>query len=83
VCSSDLTRAATLAEALLKAGAFNAMQLDIHQYYAHFYTYHSNTDPNTSGSFQLTGERLVAEMVYNPHLYLTPNPRDFFYLTDH
>jgi hypothetical protein len=77
------TTAATLAEALLKAGAFDAMQLDINQFYAHFYTYHSNTDPNTSGTFQLTGERLVAEMVYNPHLYLTPNPRDFFYLTDH
>jgi hypothetical protein len=77
------TSAATLAESLQKAGAYMAMQLDIHQFYAHFYTYQPNNDPNTSATFQLTGDRLVAEMADNPHLYLTPNPRDFFYLTSH
>jgi hypothetical protein len=73
------TSAAILAEALQNAGAYNAMQLDINQYYAHFYTYQPASDP-TQG-FQLTGARLVEEMINNPHLYLTPNPRDFFYLT--
>ena len=77
------TSAATLAEAMQKAGAYMAMQLDIHQFYAHFYTYQTNTDPNTSATFQLVGDKLVAEMINNPHLYLTPNPRDFFYLTSH
>jgi hypothetical protein len=79
------TTVATLAGSLQQAGAYMAMQLDIHQYYAHFntYTYQPNTDPNTSASYQLIGERLVQEMVYNPHLYLTPNTRDFFYLTSH
>ncbi|MCL4530310.1 MAG: phosphodiester glycosidase family protein [Chloroflexi bacterium] len=73
------TSAATLAEALQNAGAYNAMQLDINQYYAHFYTYTPASDP--SQEFSMTGEPLLAEMIYNPHLYLTPNVRDFFYLT--
>ena len=77
------TSAATLAEGLKQAGAYMAMQLDIHQFYAHFYLYRANDDPNTSAAFPLVGDRLVAEMVDNPHLYLTPNPRDFFYLTTH
>lgn len=75
------TPASTLAEALQNAGAYNAMQLDINQYYAHFVTYQPVSDPATSQGFQLMGERLVEEMTNNPHLYLTPNPRDFFYLT--
>jgi hypothetical protein len=53
------TTASTLAEALLKAGSFSAMQLDIHQFYAHFYTYRPNTDPNTTGTYQLIGDPLV------------------------
>ncbi len=77
------TTAATLAESLQKAGSYYAMQLDIHQYYAHFETYQPNTDPNTSPTFQLTADRLLLEMTDNPQQYLTPNPRDFFYLTTH
>ncbi len=73
------TSASTLAEALQNAGAYNAMQLDINQYYAHFYTYTPANDP--SQGFTMTGAPLLAEMIYNPHLYLTPNVRDFFYLT--
>ncbi len=73
------TSAATLAEALQNAGAYNAMQLDINQYYAHFYTYAPASDP--SQRFPMTGEPLLAEMIYNPHLYLAPSVRDFFYLT--
>lgn len=75
------TSAATLAEALQKAGAYNAMQLDINQYYAHFDTYQSVNDPTASQGFSVTGDRLLEEMINNPHLYLTPNVRDFFYLT--
>ncbi len=72
--------AATLAEALQKAGAYNAMQLDINQFYAHFYTY-APSDPSSSDGFTLTGQRLLDQMINNPHLYLTPYARDFFYLT--
>ena len=77
------TSAVTLAEGLKEAGAYMAMQLDINQYYAHFYTYQAEGAPNASAAIQMTGNRLVAEMVNNPHLYLTPYPRDFFYLTTH
>jgi hypothetical protein len=77
------TSAAILAEALQHAGAYMAMQLDINQFYAHFYTYQylPTGDPAATQNFQLTGDRLLKEMINNPHLYLTPNPRDFFYLT--
>jgi hypothetical protein len=67
----------TLAQALKDAGAYSAMQLDINQYYAHFETY----QPNTSGSFKLEAERLLDKMINERHIYLFPNPRDFFYLT--
>jgi hypothetical protein len=77
------TTAATLAEALLKAGSSEAMQLDIHQFYAHFYTYRANTDPNTLAKYQLVGDPLLEEMLFNPYIYLIPSPRDFFYLTSH
>jgi len=76
------TSVATLAEALQKAGAYMAMQLDINQYYAHFDTYQPTDSSSTSQGFRFTGERLVNEMINNPHLYLLPYPRDFFYLTD-
>jgi len=58
------------------------MQLDINQYYAHFDTYQPTDSSSTSQGFRFTGERLVNEMINNPHLYLLPYPRDFFYLTD-
>jgi len=74
------TSAGTLADAFLQAGAYNAMQLDINQFYAHFYTYQPG-NPETSGGFDFTGQRLLDQMINNPHLYLTPNVRDFFYLT--
>jgi len=73
------TPAEILADAFLKAGAYNAMQLDINQFYAHFYIYQPGDA--SPGNFLLTGERLLDQMINNPHLYLTPNPRDFFYLT--
>ncbi len=63
-----------LAEALQKAGASDAMQLDVNQYYAHFVTY------STAGG-KLQASRLLEQMMDVPELYLTPSVRDFFYLT--
>ncbi len=68
------TNAEFMAEALQKAGAYNAMQLDINQYYAHFVTY-----APANGS--LEAERLLQEMIDEKQIYLTPQVRDFFYLT--
>lgn len=68
------TNAEFLAEALQKAGAYMAMQLDINQYYAQFDTYSQiNNRP--------VGQRLLDQMTDNPKLFLTPDVRDFFYLT--
>ena len=75
------TSARTLADAFFQAGAYNAMQLDINQFYAHFYIYQPVSNPAASQGFLMTGERLLDQMINNPHLYLTPNVRDFFYLT--
>jgi hypothetical protein len=75
------TTAQTFSQAFHDAGAYSAMQLDINQFYAHFNTYQPVNNPAASQGFQLTGQRLLDEMINNPHLYLTPNTRDFFYLT--
>jgi hypothetical protein len=74
------TSAEILAKALMEAGSYNAMQLDINQFYAHFFAYQPG-DSSISKGFRLTGKRLVDQMINNPHLYLTPNERDFFYMT--
>ncbi len=74
------TDAQFLAEALQKAGAYNAMQLDINQYYAHFETYGAGDVANSTGS-QLQAQKLLQEMIDERQLYLTPSVRDFFYLT--
>ncbi len=70
------TNAEFLAEALQKAGAYNAMQLDINQYYAHFVTFAA-----ASSGGGLQAERLLQEMIDERQLYLTPQVRDFFYVT--
>ena len=63
-----------LAQALQQAGAYWGMQLDINQYYAQFMAYsHANGT--------LTGQRLLDQMTNKPSMYITPNIRDFFYLT--
>lgn len=67
-----------LAEALQRAGADNAIQLDINQYYSHFVTY---ADVMVNGESQLQAERLLEQMINTRRLYLDPSPRDFFYLT--
>ncbi len=63
-----------LADALQQAGACNAMQLDIHQYYAHYVTY-------SNGGNGPQASPLLEQMLDIPELYLTPSVRDFFYLT--
>lgn len=63
-----------LAEALLKAGAYEAMQLDINQYYAQFMAY-------SQVNGQPVGEHLVDQMENRPQQFLTPAVRDFFYVT--
>jgi hypothetical protein len=67
----------TLAQALLNAGAYNAMQLDINQHYAHFATYQSTGN----ASSPLKAVQLLDQMESDPSLYLTPHSRDYFYLT--
>jgi len=74
------TNAQFLAEALRQAGAYNAMQLDINQYYAHFVTYSSSAAANAGGG-EPFAQPLLQQMTDVKNLYLSPNPRDFFYLT--
>lgn len=64
-----------LAASMVAAGAYQAMQLDINNYYVHF------------TSFEVQNGKLVAdpllpkEMVANVDRYLGSFPRDFFYVT--
>jgi hypothetical protein len=75
------TTAKFLAEALQRAGAYMAMQLDINQYYAHFVTYSStNNLPLTPGG-PMIAQPLLDKMIDIRKLFLVPYPRDFFYLT--
>jgi hypothetical protein len=68
------TNAEFLAEALLKAGAYTAMQLDINQYYAEFISYSQFND-------QVVSQHLLDQMTIIPDQFLAPEVRDFFYLT--
>ncbi len=70
-----------LARALQAAGASDAMQLDINQYYAHFVTYSPANEASSASAGGLQAQRLLEQMINIRHLYLTPYPRDFFYLT--
>lgn len=71
------TSIGTMAEALLQAGAYNAMQLDINQHYSHFVTYQPTGNPGKP----LAAVQLLDQMEKDPSLYLTPHSRDYFYLT--
>jgi hypothetical protein len=75
------TSAQFLAEALQKAGAYMAMQLDINQYYAHFVTYLNANNSASAAGDQLIVEPLLDKMIAVRNLFLVPYPRDFFYLT--
>jgi len=71
------TTVETLTQALRDAGAYNAMQLDINQHYAHFVTYQSTDKPNSP----LKAVQLLDQMESDPTLYLVAHSRDYFYLT--
>jgi phosphodiester glycosidase len=67
----------TVAQALLQAGAYNAMQLDINRPFARFVTY----QPAGLSAEPLKAVPLLAQMPNDPMLYLVPSLRDYFYLT--
>jgi hypothetical protein len=73
----NATSLQTLAQGLLNAGAYNAMQLEINQHYAHFATYQSTGKPGNP----LKAVQLLDQMEEDPKLYLAPHSRDYFYLT--
>jgi hypothetical protein len=75
------TSAEFLAQALLRAGAYMAMQLDINQYYAHFVTYSKTSDSAPAPGETLVAQPLLDKMLQVRELFLVPYPRDFFYLT--
>jgi hypothetical protein len=64
-----------LATSMQVAGAFQAMQLDINDYYVHF------TRFEIQDGQLVAGPLLPNEMVDNIKRYLAPYPRDFFYVT--
>jgi Phosphodiester glycosidase len=64
-----------LAKAMLDAGAYQAMQLDINSYYVLFTKFEFRDNQWTSDPL------LPKEMVDNLGRFLTPYPHDFFYIT--
>ncbi|HEY8744831.1 MAG TPA: phosphodiester glycosidase family protein, partial [Chloroflexota bacterium] len=66
-----------LAEAIRAAGAQRAMELDINSYWVSF----NFVFPNAPGSTQVHGETLMPAMERSADRYLTPDERDFFYVT--
>lgn len=73
----NATTVQTLADALLQAGAYNAMQLDINRPFARFVTYQQTGSATSS----LQPVPLLNQMEPDRTLYLAPHSRDFFYLT--
>jgi Phosphodiester glycosidase len=71
----NATTVSTLAQALQAAGAYNAMQLDINQHFAHFATFQADARG------RLVPVQLLSQMENAPALYLSPELRDYFYLT--
>ncbi len=69
--------ARTLALALQSAGCRRAMQLDINNYWVTFNLYHWVTG---NGGY-LVGTKLTPSMHRSANRYLSPDSRDFFYLT--
>lgn len=67
----------SLAAALQAAGARRAMELDINSYWVTF----NILFPGGSASSPVRGEKLSAAMTRPATRYLTPDTRDFFYLT--
>ena len=68
----------TLANTFVAAGAVRAMQLDINAYWATF-NFYRWVGRNSSG--HLVGTKLTPAIERSADRYLTPDTRDFFYLT--
>lgn len=68
----------TLAQSLQAAGAVRAMQLDINSYWVTFNFYHW---VGSGSAGYLAGEKLASAMTRPADRYLSPDTRDFFYLT--
>ena len=66
---------ATLADALVQAGAVRGMQLDIHNEMVAFLSYPSGAE-HVAG-----GVKLLPGMPGSPDRYLVPDQRDFFVVT--
>ncbi|MDJ0319936.1 phosphodiester glycosidase family protein [Pseudarthrobacter sp. PS3-L1] len=64
----------TLATSLVRAGATTAMELDIHNGQVNFSSWASNATTSTP-------TELLPNMTTSPDRYLSPDQRDFFYLT--
>lgn len=76
--AGDPLSAFTLANTLVAAGAVRAMQLDINSYWITFNFY--RWVPQGSGGY-LAGTKLTPAIERVANRYLTPDTRDFFYLT--
>ncbi|MDR3584412.1 MAG: phosphodiester glycosidase family protein [Desulfosporosinus sp.] len=76
--AGDNLTSETLARALLSAGSIRAMELDINSYWVTF-----NFLQRTAGTRgnTLEGTKLDPSMTRPANRYLTPDSRDFFYLT--
>ncbi len=68
----------TLADTLVAAGAVRAMQLDINSYWVTF-NFYQWVQQGASG--YLVGTKLTPAIERPANRYLTPDSRDFFYLT--
>ncbi len=74
----DPLSVSTLAQSLQAAGAVRAMQLDINSYWVTFNFYHW---VGSGSAGYLVGEKLASAMTRPADRYLSPDTRDFFYLT--
>jgi len=66
----------SLGHALAMGGAGSAMQLDINSFWTRFVTYKPTGDRRSPAA-----QKLLAQMAGSDHQFLTPDERDFFYLT--
>lgn len=68
----------SLGRALLMAGAYNGMQLDINGFYTRFAIYQP---ANGKGKYPVVAQKLLDQMTVLPTQFLQPYDRDFFYVT--
>jgi hypothetical protein len=68
----------SLARALQEAGAYYAMQLDIHRYYTRFVTFEPVRNPS---GYPVAAVKLLDQMESDATQFLAPYTRDFFYVT--